>query len=81
MKISRTCSACPATFLCPVIVTRKDGSCRNFHDAMEKKFTVRAKRPVQQAKHKIIPKCHSCRGFIYDGCTWKILKCNQYRPV
>ena len=47
----------------------------------ESRPTVRRKPPVQQAKHKIIPKCRSCRGFVYEACTWNKVKCNQYRPV
>jgi hypothetical protein len=52
-----------------------------FAEPTERRKTVRRKPPVQQAKHKIIPKCRSCRGFVYEACTWNKVKCNQYRPV
>ena len=61
MKIPRECRLCLGREICGLgCLSRGNEMCRDFHNAIESKITVRRKPPVQQRKGENAPDCHAC---------------------
>ena len=72
MKIPRECRLCLGREICGLgCLSRGNEMCRDFHNAIESKITVRRKPPVQQRKGAIIPLCvdrKTCSAFVKGPC-------------